>query len=200
MSKKEKVRAELVKAARNAFTARGFSKTTMDDIARAAGKAKSTLYYYFESKEDAFQAVIDFEVGTLKTILLEIIIDPHRSARQKIHDYILTRWQELEKLGNFYQPMRSEFLENYDFVRKYRRKYDELEVELISTILTQGVESKEFNIVPEDIEMVAFTITLSMKALEIPFFAENRYSTIESKLKALIDILFYGIVNPRIKV
>jgi len=197
MSKKEKVRAELVKAARKAFTARGFTKTTMDDIARAAGKAKSTLYYYFESKEDAFRTVIDFEGKMLKTVLLEIIVDPHRNARQKIHDYILTRWQEFEKLGNFYLTMRREFLENYDFVQKYRYKYDELEVQLISTILKQGIESKEFNIVPEDIEVVALTIVLSMKALEIPFFAEDKYHAIESKLKALIDILFYGIVGRR---
>lgn len=199
MQKKEKVRAELVKAARKAFTSRGFAKTTIDDIARAAGKAKSTLYYYFESKEDAFQAVIDFEGETLKNMLLTIIQDPNRTARKKIEDYIMTRWHEFEKLGNLYLTMRREFLENYDFVQKYRRKYDELEVQLISTILMQGVRNKEFSISAENVEMVALTIVLSMKALEIPFFAEDQYVVIEPKLNALIDILFNGIVNHPIR-
>lgn len=197
MAKKEKVRAELVKAARKAFTVSGFSKTTMDDIARAAGKAKSTLYYYFESKEDAFQAVIDFEGESLRDVLLEIIRNTDRTAKQKIYDYIFTRWQEFEKLGNVYQTMRREFLENYDFVQKYRRKYDELEVQLISIILNQGIESHEFSIPPDDVEMVAYTLVLSMKAIEIPFFAEDKYHTIEPKLNALLDVLFYGIVGRR---
>ena len=196
MLKKEKARAELVKAARKAFTTRGFSKTTMDDIARAAGKAKSTLYYYFKNKEDAFQAVINFEGETLKNVLLDIIHDPDRTTREKMEDYILTRWQRFEELGNYYQTMRMEFLENYDFVQKYRMQYDELEVKLISSILKQGVEDNTFRMAPKDVEMVALTIVLSMKALEIPFFAKDRYNAIEPKLRTLLDVLFYGIVSP----
>jgi len=195
MAKKEKVRAELVKAARKVFTTRGYAKATMEDIARTAGKAKSTLYYYFESKEDAFQLVIDFEIELLKNVLLKITQDPQRNARQKIHDYILTRWQELEKLGNQYQTMRREFIENKYFVQKYRRQYDDIEIHHIGNILKQGIENNEFSITIEDVEMVALTIVLSMKALEIPFFAKNNYSAIASKLKSLIDILFHGIVN-----
>jgi len=196
MLKKEKARAELVKAARKAFTTRGFTKTTMDDIARAAGKAKSTLYYYFKNKEDAFQAVINFEGETLKNVLLDIIHDPDRTTREKMEDYILTRWQRFEELGNYYQTMRMEFLENYDFVQKYRMQYDELEVKLISSILKQGVEDNTFRMAPKDVEMVALTIVLSMKALEIPFFAKDRYNAIEPKLRTLLDVLFYGIVSP----
>jgi len=195
MPKKDKVRAELVKAAREAFTARGYAKTTMYDIARASGKAKSTLYYYFESKEDAFRSVVDYEGEILKNVLLEIIQDPRRTARQKMEDYIITRWQGFEELGSYYQTMRREFLENIDFVQKYRRQYDEIEMELIGAVLKQGVESREFRIASEDVEMVALTIVLSMKALEIPFFAKDKFDNITSKLKSLMNVLFYGIVK-----
>jgi len=195
MVKKERVRAELVKAAREAFAAKGYAKATMDDVALASGKAKSTLYYYFESKEDAFRSVVDFEGEALRNILLKIVQDPRRDARQKIHDYILTRWRELEKLGNLYQTMRREFIENKDFVHKYRQQFDEIEIQLISAILKQGIESKEFSITNKEVEMVALTLFLSMKALEIPFFAKNNYRAIRPKLNSLIDILFHGIVN-----
>jgi AcrR family transcriptional regulator len=195
MPKKDKVRTMLVKAAREAFTVHGYSKTTMDDIARAAGKAKSTLYYYFKSKEDAFRSVIDYEGDTLKNVLLEIIQDPQRTARQKIEDYILTRWQGFEELGNDYQTMRREFLENTDFVEKYRQQYDVVETQLIGAILKQGIENDEFNIAPEDVEMVAMTIVLSMKALEIPFFAKDKFGDSASKLRSLMNVLFYGIVK-----
>ena len=167
----------------------------MGDIARFSGKAKSSLYYYFESKEDAFRSVVDLEGETLKNVLLKIIEHPRYSARQKLEEYILARWRGFEKLGGYYQTMRREFIENQDFVQKYRRQYDGVEEQLIGAILRQGIEDKEFSIALEDVEMVAMTLVLSMKALEIPFFAKNNYRVIRPKLKTLIDILFCGIVS-----
>lgn len=45
-------RAEIVAAAMAAFTERGFDATSMDDVARAAGVSRRTIYRYFETKDD----------------------------------------------------------------------------------------------------------------------------------------------------
>ncbi len=193
--KRKKVRRALVLAAREAFRKKGFTKTTMDDIARAAGKAKSTLYYYFDSKEAAFQAVVHLEGETLKNRLLKVIRDPHRNPKQKLEDYVLIRWQGFEALGNAFQTMRQEFLQKSHLVEKYRKQYDELEMELIGTILREGIQKKTFRIAPEAVETVSLTIVLGMKALEIPFFASGQYSHTDSKIKNLLDMLFFGIVQ-----
>ena len=55
MSKHDKVRDNLVNAARQLFTRFGFEKTTMNEIAMEARKGKSSLYYYFTSKEEVFR-------------------------------------------------------------------------------------------------------------------------------------------------
>jgi AcrR family transcriptional regulator len=34
----------------------------MEDVAQAIGKGKSTLYYYYKSKEEIFEAMMDLEV------------------------------------------------------------------------------------------------------------------------------------------
>jgi AcrR family transcriptional regulator len=47
----------IVEAAEALFIRHGFRRTTMDDIARAAGVAKGTLYLYFASKEAVFDAL-----------------------------------------------------------------------------------------------------------------------------------------------
>ncbi len=194
MKKREKVRSALIKAARKAFMEKGYTHATMEDIALASGKAKSTLYYYFINKQDAFQAVVDLEGKMLKKKLERIVFDTERSAPEKLENYILVRWKAFEKLGNHYQTMRKEFLENMDFVEKYRRQYDAIEKQMIGSILQEGIAKKEFRIPPENVEMVTLTIFLSMKALEIPFFAKDRSVSVLPKLKALTDILFYGIV------
>ena len=38
------------------FVAKGFEETTLDEIAQAAGIARRTLFYYFESKDDILSA------------------------------------------------------------------------------------------------------------------------------------------------
>ena len=57
-SKKDTVREEILTVAQDIFSRYGYKKTTLDDIAQAIRKGKSSLYYYFSSKEDLFQAVI----------------------------------------------------------------------------------------------------------------------------------------------
>lgn len=51
-------RDALLDAALDEFFERGFAGTRMDDIARRAGVSKGTVYLYFESKEELFQALI----------------------------------------------------------------------------------------------------------------------------------------------
>jgi AcrR family transcriptional regulator len=51
-------RGDLLAAAEQLFRERGYSETRMVDIADAAGVAKSLAYWYFESKEALFLAVV----------------------------------------------------------------------------------------------------------------------------------------------
>ena len=54
-----KTRQKLVDVARQLFAKNGIANTTMNDIAKASGKGRSKLYNYFNSKEDAYDAVIE---------------------------------------------------------------------------------------------------------------------------------------------
>lgn len=48
----EERRAEIIRTAADLFDRDGYSSTTMEDIARAQGIAKPTLYHYFSSKDE----------------------------------------------------------------------------------------------------------------------------------------------------
>ncbi len=52
-------RAQICDAALACFAARGYHATTMDDIVRASGLSKGTLYWHFPSKEEVFLACFD---------------------------------------------------------------------------------------------------------------------------------------------
>lgn len=56
--RKEARPAEILTAALKIFSLKGFAATRLDEVAKAAGISKGTLYLYFESKEALFKAVV----------------------------------------------------------------------------------------------------------------------------------------------
>lgn len=68
-SERQSKRDQIMKAAEHLFTNRRFHEITLDQVARAAGVGKGTIYLYFADKDDLF-----FQVGTSGfTQLCEII-------------------------------------------------------------------------------------------------------------------------------
>jgi AcrR family transcriptional regulator len=52
---------QVIDGARAIFRAQGFDGASMGEIARQAGVSKRTLYVYFDSKEQLFQAIVEEE-------------------------------------------------------------------------------------------------------------------------------------------
>ncbi|GGH19993.1 hypothetical protein GCM10007036_23280 [Alsobacter metallidurans] len=60
-------RAHIVDAALKLFSESAYDAVQMDDVARAAGVAKPTLYRYFHTKEDLFLEGLEKALGDLET-------------------------------------------------------------------------------------------------------------------------------------
>lgn len=54
-------RSQIIDGARRVFIEMGFDAASMNDITRAAGVSKGTIYVYFASKEELFEALIEEE-------------------------------------------------------------------------------------------------------------------------------------------
>lgn len=72
--------AEILAAALDEFSARGFSAARLDDVARRAGVTKGTIYVYFPSKEDLFIATLKAKSQALTDNLAALTDDPDASA------------------------------------------------------------------------------------------------------------------------
>jgi TetR/AcrR family acrAB operon transcriptional repressor/TetR/AcrR family transcriptional repressor of mexAB-oprM operon len=59
MSEKGDVREELLDASIRLFLTKGYAGATTNEIARSAGVSKGALYWYFQSKEDVLNAILD---------------------------------------------------------------------------------------------------------------------------------------------
>jgi AcrR family transcriptional regulator len=59
-------RAALLDAAVRVFLRYGFKKTSMDDLARAAGLSRQGLYLHFQTKEELFKAAVGHLLETMR--------------------------------------------------------------------------------------------------------------------------------------
>jgi AcrR family transcriptional regulator len=72
--------AELLEAARQVFTKKGYHAATVDDITRAAGVAKGTFYLYFNEKRAIFIELIQHFFDMLAEIGRSVAQDVHSPA------------------------------------------------------------------------------------------------------------------------
>ena len=64
---KSQRRDEIMAAAKKVFARNGFHATTIADIAKEAGLAYGSVYWYFDSKDDLFHALMAAEEYALRT-------------------------------------------------------------------------------------------------------------------------------------
>ena len=73
-------RRQIVDGARAVFLSQGFDAASMNDIARAAGVSKGTLYVYFRHKEQLFEAIVEQECEAQAEGIFDL--DRERSRRR----------------------------------------------------------------------------------------------------------------------
>lgn len=171
----------------------GYKKTTMEDIAQALRMGKSSLYYYFKSKEEVFQAVVEMEASQLKAAVL-VAINKESDPQEKLRQYVMVRMQKFKETVNLYEAVRSDYLMHLPFIEKVRVKYDLEEVSIIQGILKDGQQKAVFRI--DDIQLGAVAIAIAMKGLEIPLLINDLENNLQLRLDKLLEILFHGIVKP----
>jgi AcrR family transcriptional regulator len=91
---------EILAAATKVFAVKGFDATRMDDIAKAAGLAKGTLYLYFDSKEAIYESAVEQALATMAGLTEEHVAKESRFSG-KLAAFIEVRiafWHEHQQL------------------------------------------------------------------------------------------------------
>jgi len=113
-------RAEILTAALDEFSERGFAATRLDDVARRAGVAKGTIYLYFRDKESLFQELIRTMltplVGTIEALgaadlplsqlaghIAEMFVrEVYETRRKDVVRLMITEGRRFPNLAEFY--------------------------------------------------------------------------------------------------
>lgn len=194
ITKKSRVTDELIETSKYVFGKYGFKKTTMDDIAAATRRGKTSLYYYFKNKDEIFQAVINKEAENLKANITKVLKNIS-SPEEKIRIYILERMKTLYNLTGFYRTIKNELIDHLHFINDARKQFDKDEAEMVKIILMEGISKNKFKL--DDIDLTASSIITLLKGIEVQFFVYDETDNNEHKLNEIINLIIHGLKRPK---
>ena len=134
MEKDELVIKEILSGAKKLFGKHGLKKTTMEDIAMAAGKGKSTLYYYFPSKTEIFEAVVESEMKLVITRLRDAVSGA-RTAKNKLKAFLKVLLTAILDYQNFREVIFEDAMENFKLFICLKTQYEQIQIDMIREIL-----------------------------------------------------------------
>ena len=196
MKRNEIVNQSIIEAAKKLIQQYGFSKTTMEDIAKATGKGKSTLYHYYTCKDEIFDEVIsqeidDFFIGVKKAV------DKAEDPIEKLKTYIVVKIKMLKQRVNLYRfaiETDMHFIDVNKQLSKLRERYDQEETMLIASILKQGVKNKLFKFSDtNDIYVLAELLVTCVRGVEMEVITKNKYASLANKADMLVSIIAKGL-------
>jgi AcrR family transcriptional regulator len=146
---REQRRQQIVSAARKVFSNKGFTKTTMEDIAREAELSPGTLYLYFKNKDELYASlsveVLEHLYHELRRVYTKKAQDPKvriNHLKQRLH-----KVYELDPLIllNLFHLQSSEILKNLEpplltTISDLSKK----SLGIISKIFAEGIENRVF--------------------------------------------------------
>lgn len=179
----EERKNDILNAAEKLFSTKGYQQTTIIDILKAVGIAKGTFYYYFTSKEEVMDAIID---RIIKADIIEakrIAADPDISVVDKLFRIIMAQSpkQGSHKEGmieQFHQPANAEMHQ-----KSLIKAITELSP-VLAEVIQQGVEEGIFQTdYPQ--ETVEFLLASAQVIFDEGLF---QWTTAESIQRALAFI------------
>ena len=152
MKKGEKRKQELLKIGYDMFLTRGYENTSVDEIIEKVQIAKGTYYYYFQSKEQMLEEVIDMMIDS-ETEMAKQVITMDISVPQKIVGILASMKPSEEE-----EPIKNTLFQQENVLMHYkvRKKLIDIIAPLLSEVIKEGVNEGIFECenIPERVKML----------------------------------------------
>ena len=191
MSKKiSNTKRMLIEVARTLFAKSGKKEVTMNDIAEASQKGRRTLYTYFNNKEEIYKAVIEKELNTVYE-QLKASASSQEAPDVRLTNHITVHLDAIITIVTRNGSLRADFFRDIYEVERSRRKVDMKEIEILKSILRDGIETRVFK--PMDVELSSLIIFYALKGLEVPYIRQNLSDRFEHNKYRIVEFVFNGI-------
>lgn len=160
IEKENEMRLTIINQAQKLFKKYGLKKTTMDEIAFECGKAKSTLYHYYNNKEQIFEDVIKKEMLNVRKVV-KIQVDRQNGIANKVITYFVTFHKIISNYYNLERIIKSD-LQRYKPSENMYMEFMNYEIDYLSVILKNAIKNNELKLIDgKNIKWFAETLIVS---------------------------------------
>ncbi|WP_158797473.1 TetR/AcrR family transcriptional regulator [Pedobacter sp. L105] len=199
MEKDEIVIEEILLGAKKLFGKHGLKKTTMEEIATAAGKGKSTLYYYFPSKNEIFEAVVEDEMKNVVKRIREAV-NVSLTAKDKLKAFLQAQITSIIGFHSFKEVLFDDLVASMRMLIFIKSRYEQIQIDMIREILLGGAQSGEFKEMSTDrMNKMSFVMVTAFRGLHFPLSIELSELQTNDYFDEMIDMLIAGIGNDTLK-
>ncbi len=168
----------------------GYSKTTIDDIARQAGVGKGTIYIYFSSKTDIMLALTDLTNQRI-TSELERLASEDRPPEARLRACVLYRIMTLFDLVNRYPHSEDVIVSILPEIVERLDRYVKRHGELLGQIVREGCVAGE--LVAKDPEATGQLIARLFEFMTPPYYRFDSRSSLERFAGEVLDMMLDGL-------
>ncbi len=136
-------RAAILAAAERIFAERGLAGARTDAIATAAGVNKAMLYYYFKSKDELYEAVVEDHFREFNRQAIEVLSTPG-SARAVLLRYVSLHFDFISARHRYASLFHQFMTGGGEMSRRFVRKYFSPRSQAFGRLLERGMREGEF--------------------------------------------------------
>jgi AcrR family transcriptional regulator len=140
----EDIRDLILDAADRMLARYGYSKMTMEDLAREVGVGKGTIYLHFNSKEEVALSRIDRVIEHLKAEL-ETLAQSNEPPATRLRRMLLLRViYRFDSVQHYSESINQVMAAIRPALLERRKQYFEAEARILAKVLKQGRQTGDF--------------------------------------------------------
>lgn len=187
-------RLEILKAAIDLFSERGFERTTVDEIASRANVGKGTIYLYFENKEKIFIAILESGIQAIIDRMDEIL-NESGDFQQRFEAMLKEHLQFAEDHREFYQVLLKERLNmkligDKDAQDRLMEKHQKTHQQL-SQFMQIGIDQNQLR--KGDPSTFAFVFSGILSHFCFHWLTEKEKGSLVAQAPVILDLFYNGV-------
>jgi AcrR family transcriptional regulator len=184
--KKKKTRRAIMNAAIKLFSEKGFKNTRVDELAKAAGVGKSTIYGYFHTKNEIFLAFCEDEVDFVFSELAQKR-DPDTPIKEQLLTLFMAQFRHVTKNYDFGRILAREMVFPKELTMEKSNDLSDRYLSALGEILTRAISRKELR---DDLELIYISGHFyALYILILSAWYERRLQSEQEVEKALLKFL-----------
>jgi len=196
----DSIQEDILRAAIGLYRKYGPARVTMDEVANATGRSRTSLYYYYKNREEIFQAVLDTIVDD---VIKEIRRDVNNAGtiQEKISAFCFAKITTTGTWRHVFKAMWASM--NAEEKTKHTKIMELLHSKLvynegliIKEILSESINKKEIrSITPAEQDMLGFILSSSIRGLRNEIYDKNDPHDMKDALRLLSAVISNWVTN-----